>query len=178
MDIRQSISESIKGSTRAQRRIFDAYSGRMMKLCGRYLRDALEAEDAFIKAFNKVFLKLESFEYRGEESLSRWISTIMVNECLMTLRQRRHLEKIEDLGDHQMPSTDENYSDEEFIYQLILDLPMGYRTVFNLNVIEGYSHKEIAGMLDISEGTSKSQLSKARKLLQDQINANNMNYGT
>lgn len=172
------IKESIKGNARAQRTIFDAHSGSMMKLCRRYLKNAPDAEDAFIKAFNKVFEKLSYFEFRGKDSLSKWITTIMINECLMMLRQRLRMEKIEDLGAHQIPFQESIPSDAEYLYALILNLPLGYRTVFNLFAIEGYSHKEIGDMLGIAEGTSKSQLSKARQLLQSQIEEMKKRYGT
>jgi len=154
------------------------YAGRMLKLCRRYLKNEQDAEDAFIKAFNKMFLNLINFEYRGKDSLARWMSTLMVNECLMILRQSYRLEKIDENTVAADVQSDNNHSDTDYIYDLILKLPLGYRTVFNLFAIEGYSHKEIAKLLDIAEGTSKSQLNKARHLLQNQINKINLNYGT
>lgn len=174
----KTIRQSIKGNARAQRIIFDAHSGSMMKLCRRYLKNAPDAEDAFIKAFNKVFEKLSNFEYRGKDSLAKWMTTIMINECLMMLRQRLRLEKVEDIETLQIPVQESIPSDTEYLYALILNLPLGYRTVFNLFAIEGYSHKEIADMLGIAEGTSKSQLSKARQILQSQIEEMKKHYGT
>ncbi len=172
------IRESIKGSAKAQRKIFDAHSGRMMKLCNRYLKNPQDAEDAFIKGFNKAFEKLGTFEYRGKDSLVKWMTTIMINECLMMLRQKIRLEKIEDIGANQLPAQGSNPSDTDYLYALILNLPLGYRTVFNLYAVEGYSHKEIGEMLGIAEGTSKSQLSKARQILQSQIKEMKARYGT
>lgn len=174
----KTIRQSIKGNARAQRVIFDTHSGSMMKVCLRYLKNAPDAEDAFIKAFNKVFEKLGTFEFRGKDSLAKWITTIMINECLMMLRQRLRMEKIEDLESIQLPAQTNHSSDTDYLYALILNLPLGYRTVFNLYAIEGYSHKEIAEKLGIAEGTSKSQLSKARQLLQSQIEEMKKYYGT
>lgn len=178
MDVEKHIRGSIKGNERDQRKIFDTYSGRMLKLCQRYLKNKQDAEDAFIKAFNKVFLNLIKFEYRGKDSLSKWMSTIMVNECLMILRQGFRLEKIDENTPSPLVENDSFNSDTDYIYELILKLPLGYRTVFNLFAIEGYSHKEIATLLGITEGTSKSQLNKARHLLQGQLNNKNLDYGT
>ena len=178
MDELKHIKGSIRGKSKDQRVLFDNYSPRMMKLCCRYLKSQHDAEDAFIKAFNKVFEKLFTFEYRGEGSLGKWISTVMVNECLMMLRGQMHMEKIEEINEVLFMEDQSGNIDLEFIYELILSLPLGYRTVFNLFAIEGYSHKEIAEMLGITIGTSKSQLSKARQLLQAQINKNNHSYGT
>ncbi len=177
MNIKHHIEQSIQGNVRAQRALFDLYSASMLQLCKRYIKDSHEAEDAFIKAFNKVFEHLHTFEYRGENSLQKWIGTIMINECLMILRKTQRFETV---NEDQLYSAENSVqpSDEESIYQLILELPLGYRTVFNLYVIEGYAHKEIAKMLDISEGTSKSQLNKARKLLQHNLEKLNLSYGT
>jgi len=149
-----------------------------MKLCQRYLKNHHDAEDAFIKAFDKVFKNLFKFEYRGKDSLGHWISRIMVNECLMILRQSRRMELIDENSKVQVSHIDNLSSDTDYIYDLILELPLGYRTVFNLFAVEGYSHKEIAEKLGITEGTSKSQMSKARNLLQNQLNKLNVNYGT
>ena len=176
MNQKQLIEKCLNGDRFAQKRMYDLFSVRMIRLCERYLKDTADAEDAFITAFRKAFEKLPDFEYRGEESLGRWLSTIVVNECLATLRKNNGMEKVETI-DEQFPQHTDAYSDEAFIYSLILELPTGYRTVFNLHVIEGYTHKEISEMLDISEGTSKSQLSKARSYLKGRLVQNNLRYG-
>lgn len=174
----KTIRDSVKGNAKAQRKIFDAHSGKMLKVCKRYLKNAHDAEDAFIHGFNKVFQKLDTFEYRGKDSLAKWITTIMINECLMALRKQLRMEKIEDIHSADIAVPETNPTDTDYIYALILNLPLGYRTVFNLHAIEGYSHKEIADKLGISEGTSKSQLSKARQLLQSQLKDLKRDYGT
>ena len=178
MHTEQTIRESVKGNAKAQRKLFDEHSGKMLNLCKRYLKNAHDAEDAFIHGFNKVFQKLDTFEYRGNDSLNKWITTIMINECLMVLRKELRMEKIEDIQSTTLLITESNPTDTDYIYALILNLPLGYRTVFNLHAIEGYSHKEIAEKLSISEGTSKSQLSKARRLLQSQLKDLKRDYGT
>jgi RNA polymerase sigma factor (sigma-70 family) len=140
----------------------------MMAVCVRYVGDWHIAEDIMLGGFQKFFLRVKDFDYTGEASLRAYIKRIMVNECLMHLRSL----KINYAGDEffadiqQQGETvlDKLAADE--LFALISKLPDGYRTVFNLFVVEGLSHKEIAVALSISEGTSKSQLNKARKLLQ------------
>ncbi|UXX79285.1 sigma-70 family RNA polymerase sigma factor [Reichenbachiella carrageenanivorans] len=151
----------------AQKALYDKYANKMMRTCLRYLNDEMEAEDAMIDGFMKVFTKIDSFDYRGKGSLEGWIKRIMVNESLMLLRKRKmdqvELDKIYDLSCDK--ATVDSQLMEETIVNLIQKLPKGYRTVFNMYVIEGYSHKEIGEKLNISENTSKSQLSKARASL-------------
>lgn len=151
----------------AQKALYDKYANKMMRTCLRYLNDEMEAEDAMIDGFIKVFSKIDTFEYRGKGSLEGWVKRIMVNESLMLLRKRKmdqvEIEKVHDLSSNN--ETAESQLMEETIVGIIQQLPNGYRTVFNMYVIEGYSHKEIGERLNISENTSKSQLSKARASL-------------
>lgn len=136
----------------------------------RYAHNTLEAEDILQNGFIKIFSKHHL--YTGNGSLEGWIKRIMVNTAIETFRknQGKYTESIEDSSHLQLTSdvgTDETgYKD---LLQLIQQLPLGYRTVFNLYAIEGYSHKEIAELLDISEGGSKSQLSRARQWLQQRL---------
>lgn len=125
------------------------------------------SEEAMIQGFYKVLTKIESFEWRGASSFIGWIKRIMVNECLMLLRKQKNIQSGSEAEMSIIPNTDfaENGILAEQIHQMIAELPEGYRTVFNLYVIEGYSHKEIADKLGVQESTSKSQLSKARGLL-------------
>ncbi len=138
----------------------------MLHTCLRYIPETLEAEDALIEGFTKVFRKIHQFEYRGKGSFSGWIKRVMVNECLMILRKKQ-VNKVD--IDHLIKLDSSNGADDDILYEellnLIYNLPKGYRTVFNMYVIEGYSHKEIGEKLGISENTSKSQLSKARSSL-------------
>ncbi|HEY5744664.1 MAG TPA: RNA polymerase sigma factor [Chryseolinea sp.] len=168
--------ELIKGCLRrdrnAQKLLYDTYSSKMYGLCYRYVKDVMEAEDILVTAFMKVFDKIAQFKSEG--SFEGWIRRIVVNEALTYLRRHRsmyletELEQADrepdynSLGDHL---------EAEDLLKMIQELPTGYRIVFNLYAIDGYSHKEIAEQLGISENTSKSQLSRARtylqKLLQD-----------
>ncbi len=146
--------------------VFDKFSRRMYAVCLRYANSNFEAEDLMITGFTKVFENIHKF--KGEGSFEGWIRRIMVNECLMQIRKSQPLyvelsgtESDDKLTDAAMPN-----ADAEELMELLERLPTGYRTVFNLYAIEGYKHEEIAEMLGISENTSKSQLSRARAMLQ------------
>ncbi len=154
---------------RAQQTLYERYAARMYRICFRYVREELQAEDLLISGFMKVFNRLDQFEYRNDGSLEAWIKKIMVNESLMYLRKRYNFNLVTEAEAHHLEAdtTLESQLAAEEIYALILGLPTGYRTVFNLFVIEGYSHQEIAEQLNISENTSKSQLSKARAALRN-----------
>lgn len=156
------------GDQKAQKEVYERFAGRMFRLCLRYLKQEMEAEDAVVEGFVKVFRKMDTFEFRGEGSLEAWISRIMVNESLMMLRKRKNFVSVDANEAIQLDSglqTDSHVRAED-LYEMVRQLPEGYRTVFNLYAIEGYPHKEIAAMLGISENTSKTQLFKARAALQ------------
>lgn len=151
----------------AQKILYEKYSTVMLRTCQRYLPDCMEAEDAMIEGFIKALSKIDKFDYRGKGSLSGWIKRIMVNECLMLLRKKKY-DQVDLSNIHHLESDDTNIESqlmEEVILKQITLLPNGYRTIFNMYVIEGYSHREIGEKLCISENTSKSQLSKARASL-------------
>lgn len=162
----------------AQQQLYTKYSSKMLSVCRKYIKDLQLAEDVMITAFMKVFTHLKNFEHKG--SFEGWIRRIMINECISYIRAKKQVKFIED----------ENYFEEYYndievrfsiddIQFLIDSLPDGYRVVFNLYAIEGYKHQEIGEILGISEGTSKSQLSHARKMLQTQITKlKNYNHGT
>lgn len=157
------------GKKAAQQALYDRYSPKMFGICFRYMQDQMEAEEVMIGGFLKVFANLERFRQDG--SFEGWIRRIMVNEALTALRKRK-LSWIEPLENarHQGSYSDSDLQFEaEELLQMIEKLPTGYRTVFNLYAIEGYSHKEIADLLDITESTSKSQLNRARNLLKEQL---------
>ncbi|MBU2916150.1 MULTISPECIES: RNA polymerase sigma factor [Reichenbachiella] len=151
----------------AQKELYDKYMDQMYRISLRYLANEAEAEDAVTEGFLKIFSKVGSFEYRGKGSLTGWMKRIIVNESLMVLRKRKHLLVDIHETDHKLRSIDgvESNLQEEDIINEIKKLPKGYRTVFNLYAIEGFSHREIGEKLGISENTSKSQLSKARASL-------------
>ena len=152
----------------AQEVLYNRFVNAMMRICLRYMKDESEAEDAMITGFVKVFSKIDSFEYRGTGSLEGWVKRVMINECLMALRKRK-MEKVDlDKFTNLLPDQTNHDSNlnAEAIFEAVQRLPRGYRTVFNLYAIEGYTHKEIGIKLGINENTSKSQLSKARSSLQ------------
>ena len=156
-----------KGEARAQKQLFERYAPRMLTVCRRYITDNDQAEDVMLVAWVKVFERIGQF--RGQGSFEGWLRRVMVNESLTWLRQNKQMYLHTDL-DEADRSPDlgvlENHLEAEDIMKMVQQLPAGYRTVFNLYAIEGYSHKEIAKTLDITENTSKSQLSRARLHLQ------------
>jgi RNA polymerase sigma factor (sigma-70 family) len=168
MNLHQLVKEAKQGSAAAQKCLYDAFSGSMLLVCCRYVKDRQDAEELMLNGFYKFFISLSSFQYKSDAALFGWLKKIVINECLMFLRKRPGFMLI---GDAIMegPVIEDDTLDRleaEKVFKLILELPAGYRTVFNLHAIEGWEHKEIAEILGISEGTSKSQLNKARKLLQ------------
>jgi len=140
----------------------------MFALCNRYISDPYQAEDVMMGGFMVVFSKTDQFS--GEGNLEGWIRRIMVTQSLQFLRKSKSMEVLRYNGDEEV--VEENGTafignlDYEILLGLVQKLPLGYRMVFNLFAIEGYNHAEISGMLGISEGASKSQLFKARALLQ------------
>lgn len=159
-----------RGDPKAQRLAYDRYSPRMMALCRRYLADDFEAEEAMIEGFMRVFAHIGQF--RDEGSFEGWIRRIMVNESLMALRRKKQegfRYDYEEVTNETPPIAADTSLEAAELMALIDRLPTGYRTVFNLYAIEGYPHEEIAGLLGISENTSKSQLHRARVLLQKML---------
>jgi len=159
-----------KNHRHAQQEIYNLIAPKMLGVCRRYINDKLEAEGVMMSGFLKVFDKIDQFTDTG--SFEAWIRKIMVNECLLYIRKNKNMYLEVDLENavaepnYELAST--NLDTDELLL-LIDKLPVGYKTVFNMFAIEGYSHKEISEMLDITESTSKSQLSRARKLLQKQL---------
>lgn len=165
------VKRCLKADRTAQKELFEKLYGPMYRVCFRYLGNQPESEDCVMRGFMKSFQSLEKFDFQGDHSLFAWIRRIMVNEALMEIRRRSSLMIVsEDEGLHlpDQSSVIEQLSSEE-LYRLITQLPTGYRTVFNLYVIEGYDHREIAEMLNISENTSRTQLAKARGKLKTMI---------
>ena len=161
-----------QGSSRAQKLLYERFAGLMLAVCGRYLRRREDAEEALLLGFTKVFRALD--QYRHEGSFEGWIRRIVVNEALGMLRRKEPLHLAIDDLTYDVPATAataESQLQADDLLALLAALPAGYRTVFNLYALEGYSHPEIAELLGISEGTSKSQLSKARALLQRRLAA-------
>jgi RNA polymerase sigma-70 factor, ECF subfamily len=164
----------------AQKQLFEELYPGVFRIARRYLAGTQDAEDVLSGSFVRIFRNIGRFEYRGEGSLVKWVNTIVIHECLRYLGRYRPVFEEEDLTCLAAESEwDDHLSgwDAEEIRFIIDHMPVGYRTVFNLFAIEGYSHQEISGMLNISEGTSKSQLSKARNYILDKIKRKSY-YGT
>ena len=166
---KQLIKRAVSGNQGAQRTIYEKFAPKMLSVCRQYIKDLHYAEDVMVNGFVKVFKGLHSFEHRG--SFEGWIRRIMVHESISFLRKRQFVVYDDEvLETNQIQTTtDASLMDVEHIQALIDALPEGYKMVFVLYAVEGYKHQEIAEMLNISEGTSKSQLFKARKLLQENL---------
>lgn len=163
----QLIAALKRGESRAHKVVYERFAGKMLAVCTRYCANRADAEEVMLDGFMRVFEKIEQF--REDGSFEGWIRRVMVTESLMFLRkakQWRHEIPIEDVVVEPNYEWADTAVNEDDLLRLVNQLPDGYRTVFNLYAIEGYAHAEIADMLGISEGTSKSQLSRARVMLQ------------
>jgi RNA polymerase sigma factor (sigma-70 family) len=161
-----------KGDRAAQRAFYERYCGRMMAMCQRYAKSTQEAEDILQEGFIKIFGSIASF--RQEAKLTTWMTRIMINTALNMQRQKIYLLPMVDVNDVNLFEQGEvGLSDFHFteLIRMVQSLPDGCRIIFNLFAIEGYGHKEIADMLNISEGTSKSQYNRAKSLLQAKLKA-------
>ena len=173
----QIISESdliagcINGDRKMQKELYDRFSAKMFGVCLRYAGNTEEAEDILQEGFIKVFKKIGS--YRGEGSFEGWIRRIFVNTAIEQFRRKTYMQPITEREENSVEATYLSVLDnlaEKDIVKLVQQLSPGYRTVFNMYVVEGYTHRQIAESLGISEGTSKSQLSRAKIILQDLVN--------
>ncbi|GAB3687874.1 RNA polymerase sigma factor [Spirosoma flavus] len=166
----QLITALKRGESRAHKVVYERFAGKMLAVCTRYCANRADAEEVMLDGFMRVFDKIEQF--REEGSFEGWIRRIMVTESLMFLRRNKQwrqeipIEETTAEPDYEWADATLN---EQDLLRMVNQLPDGYRTIFNLYAIEGYAHAEIAEMLGISEGTSKSQLSRARTLLQTNL---------
>ncbi len=178
MNISDQIEDARSGNAAAQKALFNRLADPMMALCCRYVKNREDAEEILLDGFYKVFSHLSGFRYQGEAALYAWIKRIMVNECLMFLRRRHSFAVLTEAGTETVSREEEPLADLSAaeIFDLIVRLPVGYRTVFNLHVREGMEHREIAGLLGIAEGTSKSQLRKAKLLLRKMLSLKGIQY--
>ena len=165
------IASCIKGDRAAQKALYDRLAPRMFPVCMRYVGEKELAEDILQEGFITLFTRLDS--YKGEGSFEGWARRIFVTTALMSLRKKDALKMSDDLEAARNLKTDTASQVQNIGYKelmnLIMTLPPGFRTVFNLYAIEGYSHKEISEMLGITETTSRTQLSRARIWLQEKI---------
>ncbi len=163
------IQGCIQGDRRMQKALYDKYAGKMYAVCLRYMGNADDAQDILQDGFIKVYKNLERF--RGEGSFEGWVRRIFVNTAIEQIRKKKNdlsLTEKEESIELKSVTAIENINEKDLM-KVIRELSPGYRAVFNLYVVEGYSHKEIGDMLGISEGTSKSQLARARMILQEKI---------
>jgi RNA polymerase sigma-70 factor (ECF subfamily) len=164
------ISGCINGDRKMQRELYERYSAKMFGVCLRYAGSTEEAEDILQEGFIKVFKKIGS--YRGEGSFEGWIRRIFVNTAIEQFRRKTYMQPITEREENSVEATYLSVLDslaEKDIVKLVQQLSPGYRTVFNMYVVEGFTHRQIAESLGISEGTSKSQLSRAKIILQDLV---------
>ncbi|MCQ2142006.1 MAG: sigma-70 family RNA polymerase sigma factor [Bacteroidales bacterium] len=167
----QLIEACKRGDRRAQKAVYDLLASKMFALCIRYMGDRTEAEDVLQEGFVYLFTKLDSFT--GQGSFEGWARKIFVNAALMSLRKNDILKDSDDIDTSINIASESTSAVQDISYKeltkVINELPVGFRTVFNMYVVEGYSHKEIGEALGISEATSRSQLLRARAMLQKKI---------
>jgi RNA polymerase sigma-70 factor (ECF subfamily) len=171
MDDATLIKECVKGNAKAQRFLFEKFAPKMLTVCIRYAKNKSDAEDVLQDAFIKVFNKIS--EFKNEGSLEGWIRRIMVNTSLDQIRKNSKFSNDTDLEavSYKLENNDftfENLVSEDLL-KLINSMPNGYRIVFNMFAIEGYSHQEIASTLGVTENTSKSQYLRARSFLKNEL---------
>ena len=172
------IKKAIRHDREAQKEIFDQFSPKMLGVCRQYVKDNHHAEELMLSGFLKVFTHLQKFKHEG--SFEGWIRRIMVNTCLSYLRKKNPIKPTdEEYVYHDYATLSLENTSVNDIQKLIDGLPDGYKMVFNLFAIEGYKHSEIAEELGITVSTSKSQLFKARKWLQENyIKMNQISHGS
>lgn len=168
------IKKAIAGNPQAQKLLYEKHAPKMLSICRQYIKDLQFAEDVMVGGFVKVFRSLDTFQHKG--SFEGWIRRIMVRESISYLRKKQFVVYDDELCESESKENGAGTSllDVEYVQGLIDGLPEGYKMVFLLYAIEGYKHHEIAEMLQISEGTSKSQLFKARKMLQENLTLKGM----
>lgn len=161
-----------QGDAMAMRRMYSTYIRYLAAICSRYVVNNEDVKDVLQDSFIKIFSNIASFEYKGKGSLKGWITRITVNESLKFLQRNNRFEFVE-ISEHKHDQPDEEPDVDTLpssvLFNLIRELPDGYRAIFNLYVIENKSHKEIAKLLDIKESTSASQLHRAKSLLATKI---------
>lgn len=164
----QLIQACLQNDRNAQRKLYNAYAGKMLVVCMRYVQNQAEAEDILQEGFIKVFQNLDKF--RADSTLWAWIKRIMINTAINQIRSQQHFQNMDDVQEYENQVSDNQSGIEAIHFQELIEmiqkLPKGCQTVFNLFAVEGYKHQEIAQLLNITEGTSKSQYSRAKTILQ------------
>jgi len=177
LSLDQLIKNCKKNDAKAQGQLYKLFSSKLFSLCLKYSKNYAEAEDNLQDAFITVFKKIKQFEHKG--SFEGWIKRVTINTALQRYRSKGvyeivNEEQIEDV----VVDVEEDTMSIDYLLGLIQALPDRYRLVFNLYALDGYSHKEIADMLQISIGTSKSNLARARKILKKKIEHHKANYNS
>lgn len=163
------IKGCIEGDRRMQKELYDRFSPKMYAVCLRYMGNADDAQDILQEGFIKIYKNLERF--RGDGSFEGWVRRIFVNTAIEQIRKKKmdvSLTEKEETIEYKSVSAVDNINEKDLL-KVVRGLSPGYRSVFNMYVVEGFSHKEIGELLGISEGTSKSQLARARVILQERI---------
>ena len=170
------VKEAKASNQKAQLALYDRYSAKMLGACRQYIKDLQYAEDVMITAFHKALLNIKKYEPHG--SFEAWLRQIMVRECISYLRIQKNKFNTVEISDSYFTQKPQHILCEDFdtVQHAIDQLPVGCKTIFNLYVIEGYKHQEIADLLGISAGTSKSQLAHAKKLLRKHLLNLNSKY--
>ncbi|AMC11229.1 RNA polymerase subunit sigma-70 [Lutibacter profundi] len=169
MGLNKLIKQCAKNDRKAQEEIYQLFAGKLFSICLKYSKNKQEAQDNFQDGFVTIFNKIGQFKFKG--SFEGWLKRIMVNTILLKYRQKNVLNIVvtEEIPDEVIVDVDDEEISLDFLLNLIQELPDRYRMVFNLYVLDGYSHKEISKMLCIAEGTSKSNLARARAILKNKI---------
>jgi len=168
LSLNELVKQCAKNDRKAQEEIYQLFSGKLFSICLKYSKNKQEAQDNFQDGFITIFNKIGQFKFKG--SFEGWLKRVMVNTILLKYRQKNVLNLVtEEIPDEVIVDIDDDEVSLDFLLNLIQELPNRYRMVFNLYVLDGFSHKEISKMLQIAEGTSKSNLARARGILKQKI---------
>jgi len=168
LSLKQLIQKSKKRDIKSQSEIYHLFAGKLFALCLKYSKTHQEAEDNLQEAFITIFNKMDQYKFKG--SFEGWMKRIVINTALQTYRKKNVLNLVEENFPEEVEvEINEDNISLDFLMKIIRELPDRYRMVFNLYVLDGYSHKDISSMLGIVEGTSKSNLSRARLILKEKV---------
>ncbi|MFN3752846.1 RNA polymerase sigma factor [Flavobacterium sp.] len=168
MELKQLINDCKNNNRKAQEQLYRIYSPKLFAVCLKYSRNYAEAQDNLQDGFILIFKKIEQFSFKG--SFDGWLKRVMINHVLQQYRNQTFLSLVnEDIADEQEIEIEDDNISMDYLLKIIQELPDRYRLVFNLYVIDGFSHAEIGEMLTITVGTSKSNLARARMILKEKI---------
>ena len=173
MSIEQLINDCKKNDIKAQEQLYRQYAPKLFSVCLKYSRNYTEAQDNLQDGFLLIFEKIHLFSFKG--SFDGWAKRVMINHVLQQYRKTTFLELVNDVVDESEIEIEDENINLDFLLKIVQELPDRYRLVFNLYVLDDYSHKEIAEMLSISIGTSKSNLARAKMILKEKIDKSNQN---